>query len=576
VASIVIPTRGRPGYLDVALASVMPQTLRLGAEVIVVTDGEDPATAAVAERHGVRLVVLEAGAGANAKRNAGVAEARGDLIVFIDDDVEAPPGWLSALVDGADAAPEHGVFGGPIRARLEGGGPRACGREGAPITTLDLGPVDRDAELVWGANMAVRRRALQLVGPFDEALDGCGEEEDWQRRFLARGGRVRYLAQAGLDHRRVGADAGLRSLARAAFARGRSARRYDAAVKGAAPGLAGELRVLAGCGWHVARRRCLNGVVMGAHAAGRVREAVAGVARGAVFGRRGGGVALGGRGGGGAAPDPDPDPDPDDFVSGTSGYVAGVRATTRAVVADVLLDALAVARLEPRRLRRAARRWPRRRVLALGIERTDRENVLAAARAELLRSRHHVEFESVDVGGRGKFENLNALLDAHAVVGYDWLLAVDDDVVLPPGFLDVFLFLAERFGLALAQPAHRRRSHAAFDVTRRQAGSVARETAFVEIGPVVAFSAVTFDTLLPFPPLRIGWGLDAHWSAIARKRGWRIGVVDATPVRHGLRPIAGAYSREDALAEARAFLAERPYTRAAEAGRTVAVHRSWR
>jgi hypothetical protein len=215
-------------------------------------------------------------------------------------------------------------------------------------------------------------------------------------------------------------------------------------------------------------------------------------------------------------------------------------------------------------------------VLVLGVERTDQENVLAAARAELMRSRHHVEFASVEVGERGKFENLNALLRAHPAAGHDWLIALDDDVELPPDFLDVFLFLAERFGLALAQPAHRRRSHAAFAVTRRQGGSVARETAFVEIGPVVAFQAVTFDTLLPFPPLRIGWGLDAHWSAVASEHGWRIGVVDATPVRHGLRPIAGAYSRDDALAEARAFLAERPYTPAAEAGQTVAVHRSWR
>jgi glycosyltransferase involved in cell wall biosynthesis len=216
VASIVIPTRGRPGYLDVALASVVPQALRFSAEVIVVTDGEDTATAAVAERHGARLVALPAGAGANAKRNAGVAEARADLIVFIDDDVEAPSGWLEALLAGAAAAPEHDVLGGPIRARLEGGGPRECGREGAPITALDLGAEDREAELVWGANMAVRRRALTLVGPFDETLDGAGEEEDWQRRFLSRGGRVRYVAGAGLWHRRVGSDAWLRSLSRAA------------------------------------------------------------------------------------------------------------------------------------------------------------------------------------------------------------------------------------------------------------------------------------------------------------------------------------------------------------------------
>jgi hypothetical protein len=215
-------------------------------------------------------------------------------------------------------------------------------------------------------------------------------------------------------------------------------------------------------------------------------------------------------------------------------------------------------------------------VLVLGVERTDEANLLAAARGELERSRHHVEFASKGVDGLGKFENLDALLAQRPAAGHDWLLAIDDDVALPPGFLDAFIFLAERFGLALAQPAHRRRSHAAWAVTRRQPGSVVRETAFVEIGPVVAFQAVTFDALLPFPPLRIGWGLDAHWSAIARQHGWRIGVVDATPVRHGLRPIAGAYNRDDALTEARAFLAERPYTRYDEASRTVAVHRSWR
>ena len=578
-ASVVIPTRGRAGYLDVALASVAPQAARAGADIVVVTDGEDVLTAAVAGRYGARLLALPAGAGANAKRNAGVACAAGDVIVFIDDDIWAPPGWLDALLSGIGSA-GCDVVGGPIRARLDGGGPRSCGREGAPITTLDLGPVDCDAELVWGANMAVRRAALERVGPFDEALDGCGEEEDWQRRFVAGGGRVRYVAGAGLDHRRVGADASVRSLARSAYHRGRSARRYDA-WKGRPAGLAGELRVLAGCAWHVVRRRCLNGVVMGAHAAGRVREAAAGIVGGGGGAAGGVGGAAGGVGGaagpgGGAAGGVGVAVGGDDFVSGTSGYVAGIRTTARTAVADVWLDALALSRAEPWRLRRAARAWPRRRVLALAVERVGEPNLLEAARAELEGSRHHVDFFSKGVDGQGKFENLNALLAAHPAAGYDWLLAIDDDVALPAGFLDVFVFLAERFGLALAQPAHRRRSHAAWAVTRRQPGSVARETAFVEIGPVVAFQAVTFDALLPFPPLRIGWGLDAHWSALARERGWRIGVVDATPVRHGLRPIAGAYSRDDALAEARAFLAERPYTRRDEAGRTLAAHRSWR
>jgi len=137
-------------------------------------------------------------------------------------------------------------------------------------------------------------------------------------------------------------------------------------------------------------------------------------------------------------------------------------------------------------------------------------------------------------------------------------------------------FLIERFGLRLAQPAHRARSHAAWQVARRHPGSLVRETAYVEIGPLVAFHAVTFDVLLPFPPLRIGWGLDAHWAAVAHEHGWRLGVVDATPIRHGLRRIAAAYHRDEAIAEARRFLADKPYVKAVEAQRTLVTHRSCR
>jgi glycosyltransferase involved in cell wall biosynthesis len=273
-ASIVIPTRGRPGYLDVTLASVVPQAARAQAEVLVVGDAAELATTSVARRHGARLVVREQGWGANAARNAGVAAAQSRLVVFIDDDIQAPPGWLDAVLAGAHASSDHDVFGGPIRPALEGGGPRACGREPAPITTLDFGLSDRDVELVWGANMAVRRRALERIGPFDEKLAGCGEEEDWQRRYTAAGGRVRYLAAAGVQHRRTASDASVRSLARAAYARGREARRYDVR-KGIAPSTTGELRTLAGCAWHVVRRRCAVGIVLGAHSAGRLLESLA-------------------------------------------------------------------------------------------------------------------------------------------------------------------------------------------------------------------------------------------------------------------------------------------------------------
>jgi hypothetical protein len=265
----------------------------------------------------------------------------------------------------------------------------------------------------------------------------------------------------------------------------------------------------------------------------------------------------------------------DDFLSGTRGEVTGVRLTSKAIAADFAADARALARLQRQRLRAAAATWPSRRVLALGIERPE-PNLLESARQELQRSRHLAHFASTNVGDRGKFENLNRLLADNPVAGYDWLLVVDDDVTLPRDFLDVFIFLSERFQLRLAQPAHRRRSHAAWQVTRRRAAAVARETRYVEIGPVTAFQAVTFGLLLPFPPLRMGWGLDLHWSALARERGWRIGVIDATPIRHGLRPIASNYDGNAAIDEARVFLSSRPYTTASEAQQTLVEHRSWR
>src|SRR5207248_1196655 len=129
-------------------------------------------------RYGAKVVALPQAAGANAARNVGLREARGELMLLIDDDINAPEGWLEALLKGAASSPERDVFGGPIRPALAGGGPAGCGREPAPITSLELGAEDHDVELVWSANMAIRKRALEAVGPFDETLAGCGEEED--------------------------------------------------------------------------------------------------------------------------------------------------------------------------------------------------------------------------------------------------------------------------------------------------------------------------------------------------------------------------------------------------------------
>jgi GT2 family glycosyltransferase len=212
-------------------------------------------------------------------------------------------------------------------------------------------------------------------------------------------------------------------------------------------------------------------------------------------------------------------------------------------------------------------------VLVLSVVRPANRATHERALAELRRSRCALDVREREPAGAGKFENLNALLDGVDLASYDWALLLDDDVVLPRGFLGGLLFVAERFDLALAAPAHRLRSHAAWRLTRRRVGSIARETAFVEIGPVTALRRETFEALLPFPPVGMGWGLDAHWSWLARERGWRIGIVDALPIAHRDAAAASAYSREAAVAQARGFLADHPYLPVGESQRTLAVHR---
>ena len=280
-------------------------------------------------------------------------------------------------------------------------------------------------------------------------------------------------------------------------------------------------------------------------------------------------------------------PDPASFLSGDAGDVTDpVRRTKRRVgeLAYGALDALAGTRRHAARL---AQRAPAPLdVLVIGVYRPG--SLLAEALPALRSERHRVRIALGSTGPAdeplrehtvaegltgGKFENLNRVLAATAAPPAAWTIAVDDDVQLPRAFLDRFVGVCEAFDLDLAQPAQTLRSHSAWKVTRRRPASLVRETRFVEIGPVTAFGRAAAAELLPFPELRYGWGLDLHWAAGAAERGWRLGVVDALPVRHELGVVAAAYLREDAVDEAASFLAERPYLPSERAGEVLAVHR---
>jgi GT2 family glycosyltransferase len=524
-AAIIVPTHRRAGYLARALASIHEQARAEGVELVVVDDGLDARTRAAAKRAGARYLAHDRTRGLNAARNTAIDATVADWLFFVDDDVEVRPGWLPALLAAArDADDDVAALAGAIHARIDNPRYRQCGREGAPITFLES-----DRGVGWGANLGVRRTWVERVGPFDASRELYGDEQEWQDRARAAGGRILWVPGAELDHVRSGTDATVRALARAAYARGQASRRYDV-FKGRAPSLAAELALLARTTIHGPLHRCSNGPVMAAHSLGRLRA---------------------------CRKRDRPLSDTPDFLSGESGHVAGKRGALRRA-ADRVSDVANAPRA--RSLDGAGEAL---RVLVIAVARRD---TWAPARAELERSRHHVVIrETSGAPGAGKFENLNALLgnEPGGWDEFDWLIVCDDDVALPPHFLDRFLAAAQRAGLKLAQPAHRLHSHTGWRITRRRLGATARQTNFVEIGPLTAFHRDTFGVLVPFPDLKMGWGLDVHWAALAAQHGWRIGVVDATPILH-LQPAAESYSRDAAIAEAEDFLDGRPYVRRGE------------
>ncbi len=243
-------------------------------EIIVVDDGStDETPVLVADIRSrtsspkLRYVCPE-GTGVNVSRNAGVRAAEGDPIVFVDDDVIAPPKWLMAISGGALRHPEVGCFGGPVRLQFEGKPLRLCSRDHSGETELDFGDSERIVDIVVGANMAIRRAAVEKVGLFNEALSGYGDESEWQFRLREAGGRIVYIPDAWVWHRRTALDLKLWRLLRKQFQRGAEHPRY-AKLIGQRLSARRELGAIPRFMAHAIRRGCVGGLLSASVRAGR-------------------------------------------------------------------------------------------------------------------------------------------------------------------------------------------------------------------------------------------------------------------------------------------------------------------
>jgi glucosyl-dolichyl phosphate glucuronosyltransferase len=280
LVSVVVPTRNRADLLSDALGSLVEQDYPADRyEILVVDDGSIDDTPSLVEalaqaQPEPRLSLLRQPArNQNAARNRGVSEAKGELIAFFDDDELAPGDWLSGLVAGSTRHPEADVVGGPYRIRFEAPAPRLCERCWPGDGVFGWGDEERQAEHVSAGNMLIRARAFESTGPFDESLQGWGDETEWMIRHRRTGGRVIYLPTVPIWHRRRATDLRLSKRLGRFYRIGRSLARLDGKVGRPMPvvtHIALVPRLLA----HAARRRCSGGVTQAARSLGYAKEAM--------------------------------------------------------------------------------------------------------------------------------------------------------------------------------------------------------------------------------------------------------------------------------------------------------------
>jgi peptidoglycan/xylan/chitin deacetylase (PgdA/CDA1 family)/GT2 family glycosyltransferase len=202
--SVVVPTHQRRELVTRTVAALDRQTSR-GFEVVVVVDGSVDGTAAALRDLDVSfpLTVLEqANRGAAAARNAGASIAAGNLLLFLDDDMEADAQLLTeherSHREGADIVLGHTPLHPNSPATiLSGGVERWAERRRARLA--GLGPELPGVELLTG-QMSISRAAFESLAGFDASFTRHGlfggEDRDFGHRAVAAGLRIVFNEHA--------------------------------------------------------------------------------------------------------------------------------------------------------------------------------------------------------------------------------------------------------------------------------------------------------------------------------------------------------------------------------------------
>jgi glucosyl-dolichyl phosphate glucuronosyltransferase len=211
--SVVVCTYDRPERMRACLESLLRQNVDGGEYEVVVVDngGEEFRFAGPVRSVDVRIL-REPRPGLSRARNAGLRAARGEIVAYVDDDVEVAPEWAARLLDAfRRLAPEPACVGGRVEPIWEAQPPEWLSDEFARMLSLvDWSETARflePSEWAAGCNVAFTRDLLARVGGFDERLGRVGgrllsmEETLVQAKIREIGHRIYYDPAVVVGHR---------------------------------------------------------------------------------------------------------------------------------------------------------------------------------------------------------------------------------------------------------------------------------------------------------------------------------------------------------------------------------------
>ena len=211
MVSVAICTRNRADLLAKAAQSVLPQ-LADQDELLIVDNGSTDGTPAYCAHLSANLgcvrAFTESKSGLSVARNRALQEARGEWIIFLDDDTVVESGWLAAyrtfFANGV--TDKIAALGGSVIPRYESSVPQWLPPHPvAPNNSVEARPC-QPGESVIGCNFAVRRKLTLEIGGFNVRLGHCGEvpggydEVELIERFTRAGYEIWWVTGACVQH----------------------------------------------------------------------------------------------------------------------------------------------------------------------------------------------------------------------------------------------------------------------------------------------------------------------------------------------------------------------------------------